>query len=226
MCVRFYGLTIDFLLLVVVLYVFLYMKSMRGYEYDLYLGDVEKRIPLWFPFDLRGSISDGVVVGRWRSSEMPEANCSLDPLEFGLVKKCSGDMLAQIRRVQIGTNVIAGICVHKAIPGETHAKVDNKTRNREEEFFVFSTNMTSAVTYAEYSDYRDACLRYGISGDDLLTFEESFRNYVCAKRLPDISTMVRDVLKVGFSKAELKSLVLILVIWWVVAWRIMKLSRP
>ena len=204
------------LVLGMAVYLMLEAKYIGEYEHALNMIDDDKRFPLWYPHELRKTIF-GIELMDWRDYSFGNMPAFMHmPVLWGRSSVSSPHVaFGDIEQISVSTNAVCGI-VKRGKDGSVNGV---KLRH----YFLFASDMPNVrFYYVDKSAYLADCVRHGIDGENLKTFDECYMRF----RSFEEDTSALDVLKnpfvSGVSVYELLMLFFALCIWAAVFGRFFK----
>ena len=188
-----HALVIDCLLCGLIVFV-LYAKHSSLFEHARYIGDW-KRIPLWFPYEIVdfGDMM-GVRMNDWRTWSHPiDDSITIYSTDKEAEERAAMQKLNHIQKFAVGNNVVCGL---RSLRLSTYGGYLGTC------YFLFATNRLEVAHFKIKGDFIEACRRYGIDGDALMSFDDQWARF-CKDDVSDnpINILISDI-KSGFAWHE------------------------
>lgn len=188
-----------FILFPICLYVIGWCKFSRGYEHAQYLIDGNRRIPLWYPYEISEFYDDVRLSDLW-----DEVNAGPNSRR----KSVQREKLDGIVAFQVQSNVVCGV-FHVKDRGRSSA--DRVQSSVPTNYFVFVQEKLSC--FEDERLYLTECAGLGIDGRKRMSFEENFLDY-CKREVPATPFNVLTYTLSHLSGGELIAVLLCLIVLW------------
>ena len=188
-----------FILFPICLYVIGWCKFSCGYEHAQYLIDDNRRIPLWYPYEISESYGDVTLSNLWEA-----ANADQNSRQRPVMR----ERLDGIAAFQVQSNAVCGV-FHVKDRDRSSAGRDQSSVPTN--YFVFVQEKLSC--FEDERMYLAECARLGIDGRKRMSFEENFLDY-CKREAPATPFNVLTYTFSHLSGGELIAAILCLVALW------------
>ena len=202
-------------------YYAMYANYSRGYEHARYMIDDDRRLPLWYPYQLLKRAHpiekgwDGMEINDWRiyfsgPEDKPFAWKRSNYLAPSVTLK-------NILRVNTASNVVCGVFEDN--------KNDNGSMmaNSRRRLFLFASGMPEIRFYDDEDAFVLDCAKCDIDGRDLKSFEDCYGTFVSSEENMGVGDVFCDVLKYpyvsGITFDDLLLLLFVFLIWWFICGR-------
>ncbi len=163
--------------------------------------DSNRRIPLWFPYEISEQYGTNAAIGEWDYTIKKEPR-----VITGAVSRVDMALMRpdHIEAFTFNEGAICGIKELQDFPtGEALG-----TR-----YFLFSTNHVSVKYFLSENEYLDECARYGLNGAELCDFAENFYRFWSGRGKCSIKRVVQAFCRTGFDVGEISLLAILLFVW-------------
>lgn len=167
--------------------------------------DDERRIPLWFPYELAESeFGDNIALYNWNAYE-----------DNDLWECCVTDEVSRLQFALMLPNWIDSFGMNENVVYGKRTLRDAATRVcLGERYFLFATNFVAMKNFETMDEYMRECSAYGVDGAKRASFAENFDVYWSGPGRTTPSRIMRSFLRSGFSKGEMVFLVFVALLWF------------
>ena len=198
---------VSFAILSLAVYLMLRAKYAGEYAHAFNIIDDDERFPLWYPYEVVKRIS-GIEFGDWRDYSFGSLPLFMqEPILWDRPAASAPRVnLKNISRLNVSSNVVCGVT--------KRMKDDSGTGYEVGHYFLFARNMPQVRFYhSDEKSYFADCLRHGIDGGDLKTFDEYYSSFLALESHPNILEVLKNPIVSGISIDELLTLGFIFLVW-------------
>ena len=194
------------LLTVIALTIFSILEMYANrYEGAQTVIDDERRIPLWFPYELAEfEFGNKIVLYNWNAYE-----------DNYLCEYCVTGEVSRLQFALMLPNWIDSFGMNEHVVYGKRTLRDTATREYlGERYFLFATNLVAMKNFETMDDYIRECSAYGVDGAKTASFDENFDAYWSGPGRTTLCRIMRSFLRSGFSKGEMLFLAFVALLWF------------